>query len=97
MKPISNEQLENDLAVFSNMEVVNAPDFFYTRLSARMEKDSISNELRFTIKPILIICALALFLFMNSLLLKEDTNIVKTNPNQNIEALAAAYDQNISN
>lgn len=97
MKPISNEQLENDLAVFSSFEPVAAPDYFYTRLNARMKKDAIANESGFAIKAILIICALTLFLFMNSLLLKGDTNIVKTNSNQNIEALAAAYDQNISN
>ncbi len=97
MKHTTDEQLENELAVFSNLKEVGAPDFFYTRLRAKMEKEWRTNELEFSIRPVLVICALTLFLFINSLLSGNDSNLVNENSNQNIEALAASYDQTISN
>ena len=97
MKNMSNEQFENEMKTISNLKEVGAPNFFYTRLKARMEKENLSNELASTFQPIIVICALTLFLFMNSLLLKSDSNIVNTNSSQEIEAFAASYDQTISN
>lgn len=97
MKHTTGEQLENNLTIFSNLKKVGAPDFFYTRLRARMENELKSNGMEFSTKPILIICALTLFLFVNSLLVQKDTNLVKPNPNQNMEALAASYDQAVTN
>jgi hypothetical protein len=62
-----------------------------------MDKENLSNELASPLKPILVICALTLFLFINSLLLKNNSNIVNTNSGQEMEAFAASYDQTISN
>ena len=97
MKNMSNEQFEHEMNIISNLKEVGTPNFFYTRLKARMEKENLSNELANPLNPILVICALTLFLFMNSLLLKNDSNIVNTNSSQEIEAFAASYDQTISN
>ena len=97
MKHITDEQLEKNLDVFSTMKEVGASDFFYTRLSARMKKELTSNELGVFIRPLLVICTLTLFLFINSLLIKKDTSIVNTGMNPGIQALAVAYDQTISN
>ena len=97
MKNMSNEQFEHEMNIISNLKEVGAPNFFYTRLKSRMEKQNLSNELANPLNPILVICALTLFLFMNSLLLKNDSNIVNTNSSQEMEAFAASYDQTISN
>ena len=97
MKHITDEQLEKNLDVFSTMKEVGVPDFYYTRLSARMENELATNELALFIKPLLVICTLTLFLFINSLLLKKDTSLATSDTSQNIEALAVAYDQTISN
>jgi hypothetical protein len=97
MKNMSNEQFEQEMIVISNLKEVVAPNFFYTRLKARMDKENLSNELASPLKPILVICALTLFLFINSLLLKSDSNLVNTNSSQEMEAFAASYDQTISN
>ncbi|MEY4049979.1 MAG: hypothetical protein RL262_813 [Bacteroidota bacterium] len=97
MKNMSNEQFEHEMNIISNLKEVGAPNFFYTRLKARMEKEKLSNELANPLKPILVICALTLFLFINSLLLKNNSNIVNTNSSQEMEAFAASYDQTISN
>ena len=97
MKHITDEQLEQDLTIISNIKEVGAPDFFYTRLRVRMENEQRLNEVAFSIKPVLVICALSLFLFINSLLIGNSAKIVNTNMNQDIEAFAASYDQTFSN
>jgi hypothetical protein len=95
MKSLSDEQLENELSVFSNMKEVGAPNFFYTRLQTRMEKQSMQSGLLLSFKPVWVICILTFFLLINTLLIKKNINVVHTNTNQNIEVLAASYDQNI--
>jgi hypothetical protein len=90
-------QIEQDLELFSSMKKMDAPNYFYTRLKARMENEASTMGDPFTLKPVIIICALTLFLFINSWLLQNDTNLMNTNANQNIEALATAYDQTITN
>jgi len=97
MKNLSNEQFEQGMNIISNLKEVGAPDFFYTRLKARMDKENLSNELAGPFQPIIVICALTLLLFINSLLLKSDSNIVNTNSSQEMEAFAASYDQTITN
>jgi len=97
MKNLSNEQFDKEMNVISNLKGVDAPAFFYTRLQARMEKENLSNELANPLKPILVICALTFLLFINSLLLKNDSNIINNNSSQDLEAFAASYDQIISN
>ena len=97
MKNMSNEQFEHEMNIISNLKEVGAPNFFYTRLKARMDKENLSNELAGPFQPIIVICALTLLLFINSLLLKSDSNIVNTNSSQEMEAFAAYYNQTISN
>ena len=92
-----DEQLMNDLSVFSNMKEVSAPDFFYTRLIARMEKFNKANEMESQINPVWIICSLTLLLIANTMLLKTDSNSAITDVDNNIETLASSYDQTISN
>lgn len=95
MKNISDEQLENQLDIFSSMKEVGAPDFFYTRLHARMEKEVSLANATFSFKPVLVICILTFFLIINTLLIGKNTNVAKANSNNNIEVLAASYDQTI--
>ena len=67
MKQISDEQLEHDINIISNLTTTSAPNFFYTRLKARIDKQELTDNIAFPLKPILVICALTLFLFINSL------------------------------
>lgn len=97
MKNKNNKQLEQDLEIFSSMKEIGAPDYFYTRLIARMDNETASLAYSYTLKPVIIIGALILFLFINSFLLKNEANIMDSSSNDNIEALATAYDQTISN
>lgn len=97
MKNINDDQLEHDLNIISNLKEVNAPDFFYTRLKARMEKEAKSEQFEGSAKPIAVICILTLFLFINSLMLDKDSTLINSTTNQDIAAFAASYDQIISN
>jgi hypothetical protein len=97
MNHISDEQLENELSILSGMKEVAPPNFFYTRLKARMDSNSISTEFNFPIKPAFIICSLTLFLLINTIFLARITNEPDTIGDKHIEAFAAAYDQTVSN
>ncbi len=97
MKNLTDDQLEQDLKIFSTMKEIGVSDFFYTRLKVKMENDSRSNHIATPVKALFVICTLTLFLFLNSLLLQKNANIVTANTSNEIEVLAASYDQTISN
>ena len=97
MRNINDEQFEQDLNIVSNLKEVSAPDFFYTRLKARMEKEAKLEQFEGPLKPIAVICILTLFLFINSLIMEKESTVVQSSSNQDIEAFAASYDQIISN
>jgi hypothetical protein len=97
MNQLSDEQWEQAMAMFTTMNVETAPDFFYTRLKARMENETMYPLAALPVRPILIVCTLTLFLFINSLLLEKDKTVAAANTTQSMAALAAAYDQSISN
>lgn len=97
MKNINDDQLEHDLNIISNLKEVSAPDFFYTRLKARMEKEAKLEQYEGSTKPIAVICMLTLFLFINSLIMEKESTVIHSSSNQDIEAFAASYDQIITN
>ena len=97
MKNMIDNQLEHDLKIISNLKEVSAPDFFYTRLKAKMEKEAKLEQYEGSTKPIFVICILTLFLFINSLILENDSSVIHSSTNQDIEAFAASYDQIITN
>jgi hypothetical protein len=97
MRNINDEQFEQDLNIVSNLNEVSAPDFFYTRLKARMEKEAKLEQFEGPLKPIAVICILTLFLFINSLIMEKESTVVQSSSNQDIEAFAASYDQIITN
>jgi hypothetical protein len=97
MKNINDQQFEQDLNIISNLKEVSAPDFFYTRLKARMEKEAKLEQFEGPLKPIAVICILTLFLFINSLIMEKGSTVIHSSSNQDIEAFAASYDQIITN
>lgn len=92
----TEEQYKQALNTIAGMKEISAPDFFYTRLKARMEKEINNREVNLSIKPVLVVCTLAFFVFINTLIIKKDAVIENAKMDQNIEALAASYDQIIS-
>ncbi len=97
MKNLTDDQLEQDLNLFSNMKEIGVSDFFYTRLKIKMENETRSNYFTAPVSALFVICTLTLFLFINSLLFQNNENIVNIKSSNDIEALATSYDQTISN
>jgi len=95
MKHITDEQLENDLIIFSAMQQVGSPGFFYKKLNERMAKDIISTERKISIKYLIVICTLTLFLCINIVFSKHKQTLDITTNDQRIDAITAAYDQTI--
>lgn len=95
MKHINEGQYEQTLHAISNLKEIGAPDFFYVRLKARMENDINSSKMDFFTKPAILFCALCFFLFLNIMMLIKESDMDHKDKNQNIELLAASYDQTI--
>jgi hypothetical protein len=93
MKKGSNELLEQHLSVIGNMKEVGPDAFFYTRLKARMDRESSSNSWEFPVKPVWVISILIMLLALNGVLIVQEWNSAKTNTDNGIQALAASYDQ----
>ncbi len=98
MKNKDQNKEERILNSLEGMQKVNAPDFFYTRLLGRMQKEQ-DRESKpfFLLRPAFITAALAIALVFNLVSLtgfnkkqyKADT--VKSNAPTTIESFAKAY------
>ncbi len=104
MKDIK-KQIEIALASIEHIEKINAPDFFETRLLARMQNELIAEKNKFIQikKPVWIIASLCILLFMNIYLVGSNkTKIVSKNRHEEsatIQSFANDYqlDENTSN
>lgn len=93
----SDKELEKELSIIDNLKLVKPPEFFFTRLKARLEKENQPNNWSLPLHPAWIIGVLVLFLIINSLIVTQDSKSSKPDTEYNIKALATSYDQNIFN
>ena len=72
--------------------------FFYTRLKARMEKQTEASGWSFPLKPVWIISMLVLFLFINTFFLVTQVKQSKEASGQNttLQNFATGYDLSVS-
>jgi len=99
MKNKSTALVDEHLQSIQAMQEGGTDDFFYTRLKARMEKESSVQGWRFPLKPVWIVGTLALLLAVNGFMLKQQfkTKEAKTTAgNSSLQNFAESYDQNIS-
>lgn len=79
-----NEEVQKTLNSLENMETTSAPDFFYTRLKARMENELGPQKTSFSwiLKPAFVVPALAFVLAINVVtigqFLKNDSSEVSS-------------------
>ncbi len=71
MKPQNDPKTEEILNSLDGLSPAKAPDFFYTRLEARMEKELLKNgrfepKRPFILRPVFAIAALAVVLIINA-------------------------------
>ena len=90
-----NKKIEEILGSLDNVQKAAVPDFFYTRLKARMEKDLVPvTKKSLLLRPAFALSALAAVLIINAFVIfKGDTgkSNISNNDAETIQSLAAEY------
>ncbi len=101
MENNSNKKVEKIMESLAGLHKAGAPDFFYTRLLARMQKETGPDKRSFfLLRPAFITAALSIVFIINIFSLtqlnKQTTTkaTVHTNKSATIESFAKAYDMN---
>lgn len=101
MKKDKNTRIEEILASVDGIQKVNAPDFFYTRLKARMEKEATPAVSRPSIlRPAFAFTALAAVLLLNAAVFfsqKKDSGETGISDAEILQSIAAEYNLNDNN
>ena len=95
--PSPNNQTDKVLQSLDGMDKLQAPDFFYTRLQARMEKELLNEPATFLLlRPAFLSSCLALALAFNIITLLNNTKdtAAQNNGAAGIESFAREYNMN---
>jgi len=91
-----HKYIEQDLSSLDGMKRANAPDFFYTRLAARMEKELTTPAWIPFGKPVWLIATLLVFLVLNTMMIKQSklstTNSSSEKAGSSLQSFAAEYE-----
>lgn len=91
-----HNKIEETLSSLDGMQRAAAPDFFYTRLQARMEKELTTPAWIPFGKPVWLIATLLVFLVMNTIAIKQsklsNSNSHSTNDVSSLQSFAAEYE-----
>jgi hypothetical protein len=93
-----HNKIEQTLSSFDGIKKASAPDFFYTRLHARMEKELTtvnSTWIPFG-KPVWLIATLLVFLVLNTMMLKQSkltkNNKASANTSSSLQSFATEFE-----
>ncbi|HEX4877631.1 MAG TPA: hypothetical protein VFV31_13230 [Chitinophagaceae bacterium] len=92
-----NDNAELILGSIDNIERAAAPEFFYTRLRARMEREAETVIARpWVLRPVYALTALFLILLINAFVLIKGNNSTEniTNTSDTMQSIAAEYNLN---
>ena len=95
----NDQRIDRILGSLDEMQKASAPDFFYTRLTGRMQRElEAKRRPSFVLKPVFITAALSIVLLLNIFFLTQENkkpvkDTVAKEP-ATIEAFAKAYDLN---
>ncbi|OYU54932.1 MAG: hypothetical protein CFE25_13230 [Chitinophagaceae bacterium BSSC1] len=91
-----HNQIEESLSSLDGVQRAAAPDFFYTRLTARMEKELTTPAWIPFGKPVWLIATLMVCLVMNALMITQSkhnkTSTTTTNTSSSLQSFAAEYE-----
>ena len=97
MKKEKNNKAEEILNSLDGIRKMEAPDFFFTRLKARMQKGKeFTGNRRWILRPVYAVVMLALLLAINAAMLfqrDDDVNVANTD-NDDLQTIASAYNLN---
>lgn len=95
MKNKSTPLVEEYLQSLRGMNQVDTDDFFYTRLKAKIEKNTAGDGWNFPLKPVWVIGAMALLLGINIFMLSQQQTSKQTRTSNaaSLQNFVRAYDQ----
>ena len=98
MRTESNKKVEEILESLDGIKRANAPDFFYIRLKARMEKNILPAPARpWLLRPVYALGALVLVLLVNAAVIITKNNsaeAISNNDSETLQSIAADYNLN---
>ena len=96
MKTDYNKKADEILSSLDNIQKAVAPDFFYTRLRARMEKESEVPATRsWILRPVYTFAALVIVLLVNAFVLFKENGANQTTTTVDpMQSIAAEYNLN---
>ena len=100
MNNAKNNKIEEILGSLDGSQRAGAPDFFYTRLKARMEKGLQPTVKRpWILRPAFALTVLVGILLVNAAVIfqKNDTPEVAVSDSENMQSIAAEYSLNDNN
>lgn len=102
-----NNKIEDILNSLDNCERATVPDFFYTRLKAKMTahagEEKVMRSRPLILRPVFALTALVAVLIINAFVIFQNNNINDTNDNtalsdtENLQSIAAEYSLNENN
>lgn len=98
-----NNKVEQLMNSIEGCRKIAAPDFFYTRLKARMEKEMIQPGVQsWILRPAFAAIALVLVLLVNSFVLlqknqKDDNLTMVVSETETMQSIASEYSLNVGN
>lgn len=96
MKMEKDKKIEEILNSLDTIKRAEAPDFFYTRLKARMEKETeVAVKKHWVLRPVYTFAALILLLVVNTFILLKNEGVKQTETNIDpMQSIAAEYNLN---
>ncbi|HQU56774.1 MAG: hypothetical protein R2796_06775 [Chitinophagaceae bacterium] len=91
------DHIEEILGSLDNVQRATAPDFFYTRLKARMEKGLEEPvQKSWTLRPAFILVTLLLVLALNAFVIFKGNASLSSSDNDTMQSIASDYSLNSS-
>ncbi|MGQ0738108.1 MAG: LysM peptidoglycan-binding domain-containing protein [Bacteroidota bacterium] len=99
MNTDKNKKTEEILSSLDGLKKATAPDFFYTRLKARMEKETLPVDPKpgRVLRPVFALTALVAVLLINAAVIFTKSNAGETisvNEGETLQSIAADYNLN---
>ena len=96
MKTDYNNKADEILSSLDNIQKAEVPDFFYTRLKARMDRESeVPSSRPWILKPVYTFAALVIVLLVNAFVLFKENGVKQTATAVDpMQSIAAEYNLN---
>lgn len=87
-----NNRIDEVLGSLDNVQRATAPDFFYTRLKARMEKELVAEPRKlWALRPVYILGVLLVVLAVNAAIIFKGSSETAPSDTETMQSIASEY------